>query len=176
MFQQGKRIQNLNDDHQGTHLLLDNSLLQLNHQKLDTDRHIRILNSHVDPWCWDVTALEARLDDLGAAGALLTAGVATLELRLYRCGQEEQPIIMEDGEVMESSPSLYQTPLVASPDENQVPLPVQVETVREGQLVPMVEQEEISKLFWAINREREADHDDQEELLVRVPNRQRRRV
>ena len=64
MFQQGKRIQNLNNDHQGTHLLLDNSLLQLQRQKLDTDGHIRILNSRVDRRRQDVVALEARLDDL----------------------------------------------------------------------------------------------------------------
>ena len=40
----------------------------------------------------------------------------------------------------------------------------------------MVEQEEINELFWAINRERDADHNDQEELLVRTPNRQRGRL
>ena len=44
--------------------------------------------------------------------------------------------------------------------------------MREGQLVPVVEQEEIDELFQAIDRER----DSQEELSVRSPNRQRRRV
>ena len=37
-------------------------------------------------------------------------------------------------------------------------------------------QEQIDELFWAIDREREADHEDQEELLVRAPNCQRRRL
>ena len=115
MFQQGKGIQNLNDDHQGTCILLDNSLLQLQRQKFDTDRHIGILNSRVDRRCRDVAALEAHLDNLEAANALLTAKVAMLEPRLCCCGREEQPIVVEDGEVMESSSSLYQTPPVASP-------------------------------------------------------------
>ena len=84
--------------------------------------------------------------------------------------------MVEDGEREESSPSSYQTPPVASPDENQEPIPVRITTVREGQLVPVVEQEEIDELFRAINREREADHDNQEELSVRTPNRQRRRL
>ena len=44
--------------------------------------------------------------------------------------------------------------------------------MREGQLVPVVEQEEIDELFRAIDRE----CDSQEELSVRSPNRQRRRV
>ena len=79
---------------------------------------------------------------------------------------------MEDGEREESSPSLYQTPPMASPDENQEPIPVRIATVREGQLVPVVEQEEIDELFRAIDRE----HDSQEELSVHSPNRQRRRV
>ena len=48
--------------------------------------------------------------------------------------------------------------------------------MREGQLVPVVEQEEIDELFRAIDREREAECDSQEELLVCSPNRQRRRV
>ena len=48
--------------------------------------------------------------------------------------------------------------------------------MREGQLVPVVEQEEINELFRAIDREREADHNNQKELSVRYPNRQRRRV
>ena len=65
---------------------------------------------------------------------------------------------------------------VASPDKNQVPLPVRITMVREGQLVPVVEQKEIDKLFWAINREREADHNNQEELSVCAPNHQWRRV
>ena len=82
MFQQGKRIQNLNDDHQGTRLLLDNSLLQLQCQKLNTDRHIGILNLRVDHQRQDIAALEACLDDLEAANALLTMKVAALEPRL----------------------------------------------------------------------------------------------
>ena len=40
--------------------------------------------------------------------------------------------------------------------------------MREGQLVPVVEQEEINEPFRAIDREREVDHNDQEELLVRL--------
>ena len=120
--------------------------------------------------------MEQRLDDLEAANALLTAKVAAMELRLCRCGREEQPIVVEDGEREESSPSSYQTPPVASLDENQEPIPVRIATMREGELVPVVEQEEINKLFRAIDREREVDHDDQEELLVRTPNRQRRRL
>ena len=99
-----------------------------------------------------------------------------MEPCLCCCGWEEQPIIIEDGEREESSPSSYQTPPVASPDENQEPLPVRITTMREGQLVPVVEQEEIDELFCAIDREREADHDDQEELSVRAPNRQHRRL
>ena len=174
MFQQGKRIQNLNDNHQGTRLLLDNSLLQLQCQKLDTDGHIGILNLRVDHRRRDVAALEARLDNLEAASVLLTAKVAALEPCLCHCGREEQPIVVEDGERQESSPSSYQTLPVASLDENQVPLPVRIEVVREGQLVPVVEQEEIDELFQAINRE--ADHNNQEELLVCSPNGQRRWV
>ena len=80
--------------------------------------------------------------------------------------------MVEDGEREESSPSSYQTPPVASPDENQEPIPVRIVTMREGQLVPVVEQEEINELFRAIDRE----HDSQEALSVRSPNRQRRRV
>ena len=151
-------------------------MLQLNRQKLDTGRHIRILNSRADCRGQDVAALEARLDDLEVANALLTAKVATLEPRLCCCGWEDQPIVVEDGEREESSPSSYQTLLVVLPNENQVPLPVRISMVRERQLVPVVEQEEIDELFQAINREREADHDDQEELSVHVPNCQRRRV
>ena len=123
-----------------------------------------------------MAALETRLDDLEAANALLTAKVAAMEPRLCRCGRVEQPIVVEDGEREELSPSPYQTPPVVSPDENQEPLPVRIATMREGELVPVVEQEEINELFQAIDREREADHDDQEELLVRSPNHQRRRV
>ena len=111
-------------------------------------------------------------DNLEAANALLSAKVAAMKPRLCHCGQEEQPIVVEDGEREESSPSLYQTPPMASPDENQEPIPVRIVTVREGQLVPVVEQEEIDELFPAINRE----HDSQEELLVHSPNHQRRRV
>ena len=94
-----------------------------------------------------MASLEQRLDDLEAANALLTAKVAAMEPRLCRCGREEQPIVVEDGEREESSPSSYQTPPVASPDENQEPIPVRIATMREGQLVPVVEQEEIDELF-----------------------------
>ena len=156
MFQQGKRIQNLNEDHQGTRLLLDNHLLRSEHRNLDVDGHIRIINSRIDRRRRDVASLEQRLDDLEAANILLTAKVAAMEPRLCRCGREEQPIVVEDGEREESSPSSYQTPPVASPDENQEPIPVRIATVREGQLVPVVEQEEIDELFRAIDREREA--------------------
>ena len=172
MFQQGKRIQNLNEDHQGTRLLLNNHLLRSERRNLDVDGHLRIINSRIDRRRRDVASLEQRLDDLEAANALLTAKVAAMEPRLYRCGREEQPIVVEDGEREESSPSSYQTPPVASPDENQEPIPVRIATVREGQLVPVVEQEEIDELFQAIDRER----DSQEELSVRSPNRQRRKV
>ena len=140
------------------------------------DGHIGILNSRVDCRCQDVVALEARLDDLEAANALLTVKVAALEPHLCHCGWEDQPIVVEDGEVMKLSPSSYQTPLVASPDENQEPLPVRITTMREGQLVPVVEQEEVNELFRAINREREVDHNDQEELSVHSPNHHQRRV
>ena len=140
------------------------------------DGHLGIINSRIDCRRHDVASLEQRLDDLEAANALLTVKVAAMEPRLCHCGWEEQPIVVEDGEREESSPSSYQTPPVASPDENQEPIPVRITTVREGQLVPVVEQEEIDELFRAINREREADHDDQEELSVRTPNRQRRRL
>ena len=116
------------------------------------------------------------MDDLEAANALLTTKVAAMELRLCQCGQEGQPIVVEDGEREESSPSSYQTPPVASLDENQELLPVRIATMREGQLVPVVEQEEIDELFQAIDREREADHDDQEELSVHAPNCQQRRL
>ena len=176
MFQQGKRIQNLNKDHQGTRLLLDNHLLRSEHRNLDVDGHLGIINSRIDRRHRDIASLEQRLDDLEAANALLTVKVAAMEPRLCHCGREEQPIVVEDGEREESSPSSYQTPPVASPDENQEPIPVRIATVREGQLVPVVEQEEIDELFRAIDREREADHDDQEELSVRTPNRQRRRL
>ena len=84
--------------------------------------------------------------------------------------------MVEDGEREESSPSLYQTLPIASLDENQKPIPVRIATMREGELVPVVEQEEIDELFRAIDREREADHNNQEELSVRTPNRQRRRL
>ena len=172
MFQQGKRIQNLNEDHQGTRLLLDNHLLRSERWNLDVDGHLGIINSRIDRCCRDVASLEQCLDDLEAANALLTAKVAAMEPRLCCCGWEEQPIVVEDGEREESSPSSYQTPLVASPDKNQEPIPVRIATMREGQLVPVVEQEEIDELFRAIDRER----DSQEELSVCSPNHQRRRV
>ena len=172
MFQQGKRIQNLNEDHQGTRLLLDNHLLRVECWNLDVDGHLGIINSCIDRRHRDVASLEQRLDDLEAANALLTAKVAAMEPRLCNCGWEEQLIVVEDGEREESSPSSYQTPPVASPDENQEPIPMRIATMREGQLVPVVEQEEIDELFRAIDRE----CDSQKELLVRSPNRQRRRV
>ena len=176
MFQQGKRIQNLNEDHQGTRLLLDNHLLRLECRNLDVDGHIGIINSRIDRRRRDVASLEQRLDDLEAASALLTTKVTAMEPHLCHCGREEQPIVVEDGEREESSPSSYQTPPVASPNENQEPIPVRILTMREGQLIPVVEQEEINELFQAIYREREADHNDQEELSVRTPNHQRRRI
>ena len=103
-----------------------------------------------------MTTNEQRLDDLEAANALLSVKVATMEPRLCCCGREEQPIIIEDGEVINSSPSSYQTPPVVSRDKNQEPIPVRIVTMREGQLIPVVEQEEINKLFQDIDREREA--------------------
>ena len=172
MFQQGKRIQNLNKDQQGTCLLLDNHLLRSECRNLDVDGHLGIINSCIDRRRRDVASLEQRLDDLEATNTLLSAKVAAMEPRLCRCGREEQPIVVEDGEREESSPSSYQTPPVASPDKNQEPIPVRIVTVREGQLVPVVEQEEIDELFRAIDRER----DSQEELSVHSPNHQRRRV
>ena len=84
--------------------------------------------------------------------------------------------MVEDGGREESSPSSYQTPPVASLDENQELILVRIATMREGQLVPVVEQEEIDKLFRAIDREREADYDNQGELSVHTPNCQRRRL
>ena len=66
-------------------------------------------------------SLEQRLDDLEATNALLSAKVAAMEPRLCQCGWEGQPIIVEDGEVIGSSPSSYQTLPVASLDENQEP-------------------------------------------------------
>ena len=89
-----------------------------------------------------MASLEQQLDDLEAANALLTAKVAAMEPRLCQCGWEGQPIVIKDGEVIGSSPSSYQTPPVASPNENQVPLPVRIETSRGGTLVPVIEQEE----------------------------------
>ena len=166
----------MNEDHQGTRLLLDNHLLRSERRNLDVDGHIGIINSRIDRHRRDVASLEQHLDDLEATNVLLTARVAALEPRLCCCGREEQPIVVEDGEREESSPSLYQTPPVASLDKNQEPISVRIATVREGQLVPVVEQEEIDELFRAIDREREADHDNQEELSVRTPNRQRRRM
>ena len=176
MFQQGKRIQNLNEDHQGTCLLLDNHLLRSERRNLDVDGHLGIINSRINRRRRDVASLEQRLDDLEAANALLTVKVAAMEPQLCHCGWEGQPIVVEDGEREELSPSSYQTPPVASPDENQEPIPVRIATMREGQLVPVVEQEEIDELFQAIDRERDVDHNDQEELSVRTPNHQRRRL
>ena len=77
---------------------------------------------------------------------------------------------------MESSPSSYQTPPVVSLDENQELISVRIVTMREGQLILVVEQEEVDELFRAIDREREAECDSQEELSVRSPNHQRRMV
>ena len=136
------------------------------------DGHLGIINLRIDRHRQDVASLEQCLDDLEAANALLSAKVTAMEPRLCRCGREGQPIVVVDGEREESSPSSYQTPPVASPDENQEPIPVRIATMREGQLVPVVEQEEIDELFRAIDRER----DSQEELSVRSPNCQRRRV
>ena len=166
----------MNEDHQGTRLSLDNHLLRSEHRNLDVDGHLGIINSRIDRRHWDVASLESHLDDLEATNVLLAAKVAAMEPRLCRCGQEEQPIVVEDGEREESSPSLYQTLPVASPDENQELIPIRIATVREGRLVPVVEQGEINELFQAIDRERELDHNDQEELLVHTPNRQRRRL
>ena len=159
-------------DNQGMRLLLDNHLLRLEHRNLDVDGHLGIINSRIDRRCRDVASLEQHLDDLEAANVLLSTKVTAMEPHLCCCGWEEQPIVVEDGEREESSPSSYQTPPVASPDKNQEPILVRIATVREGQLVPVVEQEEIDKLFRAIDRER----DSQEQLSVRSPNRQRRRV
>ena len=132
MFQQGKRIQNLNENQQQTRLLLDNSLLQLEHRKLDVNGHLGIINSRINRRCRDVASLEARLNDLEAANVFLTVKVVAMEPRLCRCGQEEQPIVVEDGEREESSPSSYQTLPVALPDENQEPILVRIATMREG--------------------------------------------
>ena len=106
MFQQGKRIQNLNEDHQGTRLLLDNHLLRSERRNLDVDGHLGIINSRIDRRRRDVASLEQRLDDLEAANVLLTAKVAAMEPRLCHCGREGQPIVVEDGEREESSPSV----------------------------------------------------------------------
>ena len=166
----------MNEDHQGTHLPLDNHLLCSERRNLDVDGHIGIINSRIDRHRRDVASLEQHLDDLEATNVLLSAKVAAMELRLCRCGREEQPIVVEDGEREESSPSSYQTLPMVSPDKNQELIPVRIAMMREGQLVPVVEQGEIDELFRAIDREREANHNDQEELLVRSLNRQRRRV
>ena len=88
MFQQGKRIQNLNEDHQGTRLLLDNHLLRLERWNLDVDGHLGIINSRIDRHRRDVASLEQRLDDLEASNTLLTAKVATMEPRLCHFGRE----------------------------------------------------------------------------------------
>ena len=148
----------------------------MEHQNLDVDGHLGIINSRIDHRRRDVASLEQRLDDLEAANVLLTMKVATMEPRLCQCGWEGQPIIIEDGEVINSSPSSYQTPPIASPNENQVPLPVGIEATRGGQLVPVIEQEEINELLRAINQEREMERNSQEELSVHSPNCQWRRV
>ena len=140
------------------------------------DGHLGIINSRIDCCHRDVASLEQRLDDLEAVNALLSTKVAAMEPCLCCCGQKDQPIVVEDGEREELSLSSYQTPPVASLDENQEPIPVRIATMREGQLVPVVEQDEINELFQAIDREREADHNHQEELSVHTPNRQRRRL
>ena len=88
MFQQGKRIQNLNEDHQGTRLLLDNHLLRYECRNLDIDGDLGIVNSRIDRRRRDVASLEQRLDNLEAANALLTAKVASMEPRLCQCGWE----------------------------------------------------------------------------------------
>lgn len=75
---------------------------------------------------------------------------------------------------MESSPFLYETPLVASPDKNQVPLAVRIEVVRDGQLIPLIEQKEINKLFHSIDQERELDQNEPDKLAVHHPNPQQR--
>ena len=110
-------------------------------RNLDVDGHLGIINSRIDRRRQDVASLEQCLDDLEAANTLLTVKVAAMEPRLCQCGWEGQPIVVEDGEREESSPSSYQTPLVASPDENQEPIPVRIVTMREGQLVPVVDVE-----------------------------------
>ena len=133
----------MNEDHQGTRLLLDNHLLRLERRNLDVDGHLGIINSRINRRRWDVASLEQRLDDLEAANVLLSAKVAAMEPCLCHCGREEQPIVVEDGEMEESSLSSYWTPPVASLDKNQEPIPVRIATMREGQLVPVVEQEEI---------------------------------
>ena len=140
------------------------------------DGHIRILNLRINRQRQDVAALEAHLNDLEVANALLSAKVAALELCLCHCGQEEQPIMMEDGEREESSPSSYQTPPVASPDENEEPLPVRIMTMRRDSWCQLLNRKRLNELFRAINQEREVDHDDQEEFSVRSPNHQWRRV
>ena len=121
-----------------------------------------------------MAAIKEHLATLEADNAILKIKVAELEPCLCLCDQEEQPIIVEDGEREESSPSSYQTPPIASPNKNKEPLPVRIMTMREGQLVPVVNQEEIDELFWVIDQEREVDHEDQEELLVHSPNHQQR--
>ena len=88
----------MNEDHQGTWLLLDNHLLHSECWNLDVDGHLGIINSRIDRCRQDVASLEQRLDDLEAANALLTVKVAAMEPRLCRCGWEDQPIVVEDGE------------------------------------------------------------------------------
>ena len=102
-----------------------------------------------------MATIEECLAALEANNVTLKGKVAELKPCFCCCGQEDQPIVMDDGEREESSPSSYQTPPVASLDKNQVPLPVRIKTMREDQLMPMVKQEEIEKLFQAVDRERE---------------------
>ena len=69
----------MNEDQQQTHLLLDNSLLQLERRKLDIDGHLGIINSRIDRRRQDVASLEVCLDDLEAVVLL------SMQLELRRC-------------------------------------------------------------------------------------------
>ena len=76
----------MNEDHQGTRLLLDNHLLCSERRNLDVDGHLGIINSRIDHHHRDVASLEQRLDDLEAANALSTAKVTAMEPWLCHCG------------------------------------------------------------------------------------------